>query len=900
MWTRLGYGLIIAFMLLLFIARAAHADTFYLEGGVYDALTAAPLVGAAITVPGTALATQALADGSYRLGPLSSDEWYVFVVSASGHQTVSGSLEVGHTRGPRDWYLLPQGAGAPPQFWKSLPDALPLVDPVDLDVDAEGQVYLLQASSGLAGEAEVQVFDAQGAFLRAWPAASFSGSRGPAEHPNVTSQATAIAVAPGGSVLVVQASSQCVLRFDGEGNLLNTISMSADWHPESVAVSGSTAYVLVERQDLGDEMHIVAYALDGTYLREWVVPFALGGSWQGPLRAAPDGSLYLLSTSMWHYAASGELLDTWTADALLSAYDFAISSHGNLYVGSIEIGPDEEQTPFVGEMTVYSPTGAALASWEEPADDTYPLLPRLIAIDGGDRLHVQNAGFGSLDTFTLDGELLARRGGGGAGADQFGSYQFMVWGGAPVSAAVAPDGTVWAGDPYNNRLKHLSATGETLGVYPVALASDQGIPTDGPLHVTVLPAASSADPSGYSVATLSDRKHPGDDPLARDYYVQIYSRAGAYQGEFQVAGASWSTVVAMAGDPTGNVWVADACGRVGCYDRTGTCLTIWDAPGVPTDVQGLAVAANGDVVLSVGGVPADGSSARVMRLDATGQLLSSGALCDAPYPDGLYTAGPVAVAPDDSYYELICTAKGWLLLHLDASWQMLDFRPLTGYPGWSVDGSSLALSPDGKVWLGDTLRMRLFVLTTGAFSDVAGWSWADSAIRACAAAGIVSGYADDTYRPTLSVTRDQMAVYVSRALAGGDAAVVTPASPATFSDVPSDYWAYRHIGYATEHGVVQGYDDGTYRPTTEVDRGQMAVFIARGLAGSDAAIPTPTGPATFADVPADFWSYRHIEYLADPVRSIVHGYDDGNYHPEYIVTRDQMAMYVARAFGGAW
>jgi hypothetical protein len=30
---------------------------------------------------------------------------------------------------------------------------------------------------------------------------------------------------------------------------------------------------------------------------------------------------------------------------------------------------------------------------------------------------------------------------------------------------------------------------------------------------------------------------------------------------------------------------------------------------------------------------------------------------------------------------------------------------------------------------------------------------------------------------------------------------------------------------------------------------------------------------------------------------VVNGYPDGTYHPERQVTRDQMAVYVARAFG---
>jgi hypothetical protein len=41
------------------------------------------------------------------------------------------------------------------------------------------------------------------------------------------------------------------------------------------------------------------------------------------------------------------------------------------------------------------------------------------------------------------------------------------------------------------------------------------------------------------------------------------------------------------------------------------------------------------------------------------------------------------------------------------------------------------------------------------------------------------------------------------------------------------------------------------------------------------------------------WSYRYVEYAAD--LGIVQGYWDGTYHPGE-VTRDQMAVYVQRAF----
>ncbi len=179
--------------------------------------------------------------------------------------------------------------------------------------------------------------------------------------------------------------------------------------------------------------------------------------------------------------------------------------------------------------------------------------------------------------------------------------------------------------------------------------------------------------------------------------------------------------------------------------------------------------------------------------------------------------------------------------------------------------------------------------------------WALDQILACVDAGIVAGYPDGTYGPANAVTRDQMAVYISRALAGGDGKVPTGPATATFSDVPIDYWACKYVEYAAAQNVVQGYSDGTYKPTDQVDRGQMAVFIARSIytptaARLDLTGYAPPATATFPDVATDFWAYKYVEYIAQPGIAVTKGYPDGDYHPEYICTRDQMAVYVARAF----
>jgi hypothetical protein len=202
-----------------------------------------------------------------------------------------------------------------------------------------------------------------------------------------------------------------------------------------------------------------------------------------------------------------------------------------------------------------------------------------------------------------------------------------------------------------------------------------------------------------------------------------------------------------------------------------------------------------------------------------------------------------------------------------------------------------------------TVAFDNFRANSGSFTDVPADYWAYPAIAAAFDAGVVQGYADNTYRPTLPVDRGSMAVYLARAIAGGDDAVPQPgAGTQSFTDVPADHWAYRHIEYvaSSEVNVVQGYPGGNYKPGDPVNRGQMAVYIARAMVtpSGDAGVPDPpAGDPTFSDVAAEgdwSWCYRHVEYLA--AEGIVQGYWDGTYRPDEAVTRDQMAVYVARAF----
>jgi PKD repeat protein len=176
--------------------------------------------------------------------------------------------------------------------------------------------------------------------------------------------------------------------------------------------------------------------------------------------------------------------------------------------------------------------------------------------------------------------------------------------------------------------------------------------------------------------------------------------------------------------------------------------------------------------------------------------------------------------------------------------------------------------------------------------------WAVEDVLGCVDAAIVAGYPDGTYRPATPVDRGQMATYIARSVADGEASVPSGPAEATFTDLPTDHWAFRYVEYAAAQDIVVGYWDGTYRPEVDVTRGQMGVFIARGVVAPtdrpDLLSYTPPDTPTFPDVPADYWSYKFVEYLA--AEDVVRGYPDGSYRPEEVVTRDQMAVYIAKAF----
>lgn len=114
----------------------------------------------------------------------------------------------------------------------------------------------------------------------------------------------------------------------------------------------------------------------------------------------------------------------------------------------------------------------------------------------------------------------------------------------------------------------------------------------------------------------------------------------------------------------------------------------------------------------------------------------------------------------------------------------------------------------------------------GYFPDVAAGAWYTPYVEKLKELGITTGNADGTYGPDRSVTRAEMAVFLTRAFG------LTPGSPgSTFGDVPSSEWYAEAVEAIRAAGITAGCTASPllYCPVDPVKRDQMATFLARAL-----------------------------------------------------------------------
>jgi len=241
------------------------------------------------------------------------------------------------------------------------------------------------------------------------------------------------------------------------------------------------------------------------------------------------------------------------------------------------------------------------------------------------------------------------------------------------------------------------------------------------------------------------------------------------------------------------------------------------------------------------------------------------------------------------------------ILHWDGTAWSISYR--ISWPIVDID----AFSPDNVWAVGDSI----LYYTEAIFRDVPLSSPFYQYVQclACRNSGIISGYADGTFRPNADVTRGQIAKIVSNAAGFNE-----DAGEQIYEDVPSPNTFYVWINRLSRRGYMSGYLCGTvpeepcgldnkpyFRSGSTATRGQIAKIVSNAAGYGD----TPPDQL-FTDIAPDHPFYIWIQRLASP--GFISGYACGGpgepcddqsrpYFRAYNnVTRGQTSKIVANTF----
>ena len=176
------------------------------------------------------------------------------------------------------------------------------------------------------------------------------------------------------------------------------------------------------------------------------------------------------------------------------------------------------------------------------------------------------------------------------------------------------------------------------------------------------------------------------------------------------------------------------------------------------------------------------------------------------------------------------------------------------------------------------MTMSLVTVSAGAkdFTDDGEITYKE-AVDVISAIGVVDGYSDGDFRPDDVLTRGAAAKIICNLILGPTTASALSADTAPFKDVPINNTFAGYITYCSQQKIINGYGDGTFRPTGTLS-GNAFMKMLLGALGYDSSVEGYTGAN---------WSVAVIK------QAVGIGLDDGN--DEFVgskaVTRQEAALY---------
>lgn len=148
----------------------------------------------------------------------------------------------------------------------------------------------------------------------------------------------------------------------------------------------------------------------------------------------------------------------------------------------------------------------------------------------------------------------------------------------------------------------------------------------------------------------------------------------------------------------------------------------------------------------------------------------------------------------------------------------------------------------------------------------------------------IIGYSEDgTVRPNANITRAEVATIFFRLLTD-EARDQFWMTSNNFSDVLPNDWYNNAVSTMVNMGIIQGYEDGTFRPNANITRAEFAAIAARFMASGYGVEDD-----LFTDI-ANHWARESINDAA--MAGWINGYEDGTFRPDAAITRAEAVTLV--------
>ena len=139
------------------------------------------------------------------------------------------------------------------------------------------------------------------------------------------------------------------------------------------------------------------------------------------------------------------------------------------------------------------------------------------------------------------------------------------------------------------------------------------------------------------------------------------------------------------------------------------------------------------------------------------------------------------------------------------------------------------------------MTMSLVTVSAGAkdFSDDDSITYQE-AVDVISEIGVVDGYTGGDFKPTDVLTRGAAAKIICNLILGPTTASALSASSAPFKDVPVSNTFAGYITYCAQEKIINGYSDGTFRPTATLS-GNAFMKMLLGALGYDSSVEAAGG-----------------------------------------------------------